>query len=98
MDVIRAVFVVQHGALRATYDISQDAEMQNILTNRGFLMAVQLLRRVREHGLVFMGVPCSTWVFMNLGTSKCASWWLHKRLAQVCAVCEHGLSNICFER
>lgn len=62
---------VEHDVPRATYDINQDSELQNILTDRGFLMAIQLIRRVRPHGLMFAGVPCSTFVFMNLGTSQC---------------------------
>ena len=36
----------------------------------GFLRAVGLVLRLRVGGLVWGGTPCSSWVFMNRGTSK----------------------------
>ena len=43
---------------------------QNFLTHSGFTLALQLSRRLeRRHGLQWWAPVCSTWVFMNLGTS-----------------------------
>jgi hypothetical protein len=39
-------------------------------TRPGFLVAILMVLQVREDGLILAGLPCSSYVFMNLGTSK----------------------------
>ena len=36
----------------------------------GFCKAVQKLLRVAEDGLCTLGVPCSSYIYMNLATSR----------------------------
>ena len=35
----------------------------------GFLKAIQLILRTQEGGLITAGPPCSSFVFLNMGTS-----------------------------
>ena len=41
---------------------------QNILTHWGFQLAAQWTLRLREGGLLWAAVECSTWVFLSRGT------------------------------
>ena len=41
---------------------------QNILTHSGFQLAVQWALRLREGGLLWAAVECSTWVFLSRST------------------------------
>lgn len=36
----------------------------------GFVKAIQSVLRIREGGLIHAGPPCSSWIWMNRGTSK----------------------------
>jgi hypothetical protein len=60
----------------AVYDMTMDGstrEAHDLLSTRGFILALQLVRRVKRGGLIMAGPPCSSWVFMNRATS-CRSW------------------------
>ena len=47
------------------------------LMRRGFLRAIQGVLRCVEDGLVHGGPPCSSWIWVNAGTSKrtALSYW-----------------------
>jgi hypothetical protein len=44
------------------YDIDLDGKMHNMLTTRGFLYALCLVVRLDVNGLLWSGIPCSSWV------------------------------------
>ena len=52
------------------YEINRDKVFMNILGGLGFLNALLLLLRVRPGGGAFSAPVCSTWVYVNRGTSK----------------------------
>ncbi len=43
---------------------------QNLLLTIGFVVALQTLRRVIKNGTVWLGVPCSSWIWMSRATTK----------------------------
>ena len=43
--------------------------VHDLLSTRGLIAAVQLVRRLVPGGLVVLAPPCSSWVFMNRATS-----------------------------
>lgn len=43
---------------------------QNILLAMGFVVTLQTLRRVIKNGTVWLGVPCSSWVWMSRATTR----------------------------
>ena len=57
------------GLSSARYEI-KDSAANNILSTAGFFRAVRLILRLRHGGLVWSGTPCSSWTFMNRGTSR----------------------------
>lgn len=42
----------------------------DILAGIGFVLAIQALRRVVEYGTVWLGVPCSSWVWLSRATTR----------------------------
>ena len=42
----------------------------NVLGRKGFLLLLALVARLRPGGLLWAAPPCSTWVFLALGTTK----------------------------
>jgi hypothetical protein len=52
------------------YDIVDDRVKCDLGGTHGFLHAVRQVLRLRRNGLLWGGVPCSTWVWCNRGTSK----------------------------
>lgn len=57
------------GRAAVAYDINAGAA-ENILTTAGWLRALTLVLRLRHGALLWAGVPCSSFVFINRGTSK----------------------------
>jgi hypothetical protein len=63
---------VQHerdGQVAVPYDIDYDDHFMNINDDMGFLVALYLALSGRIGGSALLAVVCSTWVFMNMGTS-----------------------------
>lgn len=54
-------------------DVAHHSRM-DILKGIGFIITLQLVRRVVTHGTVWFGIPCSSWVFMSRGSTH-RSWW-----------------------
>jgi hypothetical protein len=42
----------------------------DLLTTTGLMHAIRAVLRLRVNSLLFLGIPCSSWVWMNRGTSK----------------------------
>lgn len=51
-------------------DDPNNAETEDLLCQSGFLRCVAKVLTVREKGLVWMGPPCSSWVFLNQAKCK----------------------------
>ena len=57
------------GMVAAAYDVELDSRM-DLLTPMGLVLAVQLIRRIKPlTGFIWLGPPCSTWVFMSRGST-----------------------------
>ena len=55
---------LHHGHDAVSLDIEMDTDgsgMFDLLTVRGFFLAVSQVRRLVPRGLLFAGVPCSSW-------------------------------------
>lgn len=48
-------------------------ELHDVTTPQGFLLALKGVVRVRYNGLLWLGVPCNSWIFMSSSTTKRAS-------------------------
>ena len=68
MAVTRAL--IGSGRSCVGYEILRDAEGMDILGDIGFLNALALALRVRGGGGILAAPVCSTWVYMNRGTSR----------------------------
>lgn len=42
----------------------------NLLMSIGFLTALQAVRKLIKQGLLWVGMPCSSWIWMSRGTSR----------------------------
>lgn len=64
----------QSGYRAAAFDIALSAE-HDLTSERGVRQALQQVLRLREHGLIFAGPPCSLFVYMSSSvhcrTSRC---------------------------
>ena len=59
------------GARAVGYDIGKDPRLQDFCSPLGYSTALQWSRRLRRGtSLVWLGTVCSTWVFLNRGTSR----------------------------
>ena len=54
----------------ATVDVSTVSPFDDINSSLGFIKALLYVMRLSDDGLFWAAPPCSTWVFMNRGTSK----------------------------
>lgn len=52
-----------------TYEL-RDNPADDITTDLGLLRGIKLVLRLRVSGLLWSGTPCSSWTFLNRGTSK----------------------------
>ena len=50
--------------VRNGYDITRDAELQNLCSDYGFLQSLFLLLRIRPFGLAWLAIPCNSFSFM----------------------------------
>ena len=51
-------------------DVTINPQQHNLLSTEGFLHAVKGVLRLRRNSLLWGGLPCSTWVWINRGTSQ----------------------------
>lgn len=56
------------GLVTAAFDSAIDLDM-DFMSPMGLLLAVQLLRRCKPGSVIWLGPPCSTWVFMSRSTT-----------------------------
>ena len=56
------------GFTGAAMDLRVDPN-HDLMTQAGFLATLRLLARIRPGGLFWAAPPCSSWVFLNMGTS-----------------------------
>ena len=57
------------GLNSAAYDKVLDTE-RNIITKRGFKIALRLILRIKPGGSVWFAPECKTWVFLNSAGNK----------------------------
>jgi hypothetical protein len=50
--------------------VSIDPQRHNLLSTEGLLHAIKGVLRLRQRGLLWGGVPCSSFVWINRGTSR----------------------------
>ena len=63
----------EHGYAACAFDCAMDEfgrQEHDLLSTRGFVLAVQLARRLKKGAVLLAGPPCSTWTFMNRGTAQ----------------------------
>lgn len=57
---------------REYYDLAQKGRSHDMLSLVGLLQSVRLTLQIVEEGLLWSGIPCSSWVFMNVSrTCRC---------------------------
>jgi len=56
------------GFISYGYDIQLNSAANDIISNAGFLVAIRMVLEATQ--LVWLGVPCSSWVFMSSGSTK----------------------------
>lgn len=59
----------ERGLVSLPYDVNRDRFWQNMLTPEGFVHAVLLCLQLKIGAFAHFGVPCSSWVLMNMATS-----------------------------
>ena len=57
------------GMASQSYDIADNVLTCDFTTDLGFLNSLWLVLRLKQGGLLWGGVPCSSFVWMNMGTS-----------------------------
>ena len=50
------------GLSSVMYDITMGGAVHDLLCNKGFMHAAALVLRLKPGGLLYGGVPCSSWV------------------------------------
>lgn len=55
---------------RAAYDINNQPVLNDVLSPTGYTEAIRLVLKIRPGGILFGGVPCSSFVFMSRGTTR----------------------------
>ena len=63
-----------HGLLFETIEV-QDGADQDVLTPAGLAKSISFLCRVKTRGLLWLGIPCSSWVFV--GRSNAQRYFFH---------------------
>jgi hypothetical protein len=56
------------GLMTAAYDSALHPDM-DFMSAAGLLLAVQLIRRCKPGAILWLGPPCSSWVFMSRGST-----------------------------
>ena len=59
----------QHGLTARGFGINRDNMLEDMCTNIGFINAVMQVLRLQQHGLLWGGIPCSSFTWLNRGTS-----------------------------
>jgi hypothetical protein len=60
----------KHHGLRARgFDINRDSMLEDMCTSVGFNNAIMQVLRLQQHSLLWAGVPCSSFTWLNRGTS-----------------------------
>lgn len=57
------------GLSSRAYDVAYSRKM-NLLGQFGFLLAANYIPHLRASGVLWVGIPCSSWVFMSMGSTK----------------------------
>ena len=52
----------------------EDGDDQDLLTDAGLRKAIRFICRTKEKGLLWLGVPCSSWVFIGRSNSGRSLW------------------------
>lgn len=52
-----------------TYDVSDDPDLEDMTSVIGMISAILLVLRLKIHGLLWAGIPCSSFTWLNRGTS-----------------------------
>ncbi len=58
------------GMLSFAYDVTINANLHNILSDVGLTSLLSSLLRVKPGGVVWLGPPCSTWVWISRATYR----------------------------
>ena len=58
------------GFVGMSMDIVYSEALYDLLCPMGLCMFVAAVWRIKKHGVLLMAPPCSSWVWMNMGTSK----------------------------
>jgi len=58
------------GFVGMSIDIAYDEMLFDILTPLGFCIMLAAVWRLRRHGVLLLAPPCSSWVWMSMGSSK----------------------------
>ena len=58
-----------HGLLFETIEV-QDGADQDVLTPAGLAKTISFLCRVKTRGLLWLGIPCSSWVFVGRANAQ----------------------------
>ena len=56
--------------LRQPYDIDRDQVFNDLLSAPGMVKALALALRLQQRGLLFAGLPCSSYIFISSATHK----------------------------
>ena len=68
IDLVRTILDGKAAAFERGLD-PYERQVNDILSTRGFVWALQLVRRLHRGGLIVAAPPCSSWIWMNSGTS-----------------------------
>jgi len=52
-----------------TFEISDDPDLEDMATIIGMISAILMVLRLKMHGLLWAGIPCSSFTWLNRGTS-----------------------------
>ena len=61
-----------HGLNAATIELNDG---QDITTPHGLRLTIQYLCRCKRQALVWLGVPCSSWIFCGRSNAGRYTWW-----------------------
>ncbi len=63
----------KYGVTFATIEVEDDSD-QDLLTELGLRKTISFICHCKEHGCVWLGVPCSSWVFIGRRNAGRYSW------------------------
>ena len=58
------------GMLSSTFEKQNDPEGQDVTTDKGMGILLYMIARVEPGGIVWLGPPCSSWVWLSRSTTK----------------------------